>query len=163
MRYILLYTVLLFSFVSKAQNTIPEVLNKYNKKTVPYIKVNELKRNDYVFLDAREPKEYQVSHIPKAIAVGYNQFDLKNVTTSIKDKNTPIVVYCSIGVRSEQIAEKLKKSGYTKVYNLYGGIFEYKNNGEKVVNSKNTATDSIHTYNKQWSTYLKKGIKVYEN
>ena len=163
MRYILLYTVLLFSFVSKAQNSIPEVLNKYNKKTVPYIKVNELKRTDYVFLDAREPKEYQVSHIPKAIPVGYNQFDLKNVTTSIKDKNTPIVVYCSIGVRSEQIAEKLKKSGYTKVYNLYGGIFEYKNNGEKVVNSKNTATDSIHTYNKQWSTYLKKGIKVYEN
>lgn len=163
MRYIFLYTVFLFSFVTNAQNTIPEVLNKYNKKTVPYIKVNELKRTNYVFLDTRELKEYQVSHIPKAIAVGYNQFDLKKVTTSIKDKNTPIVVYCSIGVRSEQIAEKLKKSGYTKVYNLYGGIFEYKNNGEKVVNSKNTATDSIHTYNKQWSTYLKKGIKVYEN
>jgi rhodanese-related sulfurtransferase len=30
----------------------------------------------------------------------------------VKDKNTNIIVYCSIGVRSEQIGEKLKKLGY---------------------------------------------------
>jgi predicted sulfurtransferase len=85
------------------------------------------------------------------------------VSSTVKDKNANIVVYCSIGVRSEQIGEKLLKLGYKNVYNLYGGIFEYKNSGGKVVNNQNKVTDSIHTFNKTWSAYLTKGIKVYEN
>ena len=40
-----------------------------------------------------------------------------------------IIVYCSIGVRSEDIGEKLKELGYTKILNLYGGIFDWKNKG----------------------------------
>jgi rhodanese-related sulfurtransferase len=66
------------------------------------------------------------------------------------DKNTPIVVYCSIGVRSEKIGELIKVR-IQNVYNLYGGIFEYKNEEEKVVNNQNKVTDSVHTYNKRWS------------
>ncbi|WPR71410.1 rhodanese-like domain-containing protein [Flavobacterium sp. NG2] len=163
MRYLIISLLLLLGFVVKSQNSIPEVLEKYNKKTVPYINVGELKSTNCLLLDTREPKEYKISHIPKAIAVGYNQFNLKNLATKIKDKKTPIIVYCSIGVRSEQIGEKLKKAGYTNVYNLYGGIFEYKNKGGKVVNSNNIETDSVHAFNKQWSVYLKKGIKVYED
>ncbi|MGA9639453.1 rhodanese-like domain-containing protein [Flavobacterium sp.] len=139
------------------------MLEKQNKKSIPYIQVNELHQSNYILLDAREPNEYKVSHIPNGISIGYIHFDIKNVSTIIKDKNAPIVVYCSIGIRSEKIGEKLKKSGYTKVYNLYGGIFEYKNKGKKVVNSQNKITDSIHAFNKQWSVYLNKGIKVYED
>jgi rhodanese-related sulfurtransferase len=62
----------------------------------------------------------------------------------VKDKNTNIIVYCSIGVRSEQIGEKLKKLGYKNLHNLYG-IFEYKNSGGQVVNNQNKVTDSVHT------------------
>ena len=72
------------------------------------------------------------------------------------------LVYCSIGVRSENIGEKLQQLGYTNVYNLYGGIFEYKNEGGTVYNLQNKPTDSVHTYNKKWSKYLTKGNKVYE-
>jgi rhodanese-related sulfurtransferase len=145
-----------------AQNSIPNVLKKYNKESVPYIKITELKNSKYILLDSREPREYQVSHIPNALFVGYDYFKPEKVSKLIKNRNTPIVVYCSIGVRSEQIGEKLQKMGYTNVYNLYGGIFEYKNKGGKVINTKNQETDSIHTFTKQWSTYLTKGIKVYE-
>jgi rhodanese-related sulfurtransferase len=145
-----------------AQNSIPNVLKKYNKESVPYIKITELKNSKYILLDSREPREYQVSHIPNALFVGYDYFKPEKVSKLIKNRNTPIVVYCSIGVRSEQIGEKLQKMGYTNVYNLYGGIFEYKNKGGKVINTKNQETDSIHTFNKQWSIYLTKGIKVYE-
>lgn len=41
--------------------------------------------------------------------------------------------------------------GYKNVFNLYGGIFEWKNNGGKVVTNQNTATDNIHTFNKECS------------
>jgi rhodanese-related sulfurtransferase len=83
-------------------------LKKLNKGTIPYVKVSELKssrKKQYCFLDAREPKEYKVSHIQDAIL--FQLFQFKKVEAAVKDKNTNIIVYCSIGVRSEQI-EKLK-------------------------------------------------------
>lgn len=70
-------------------------------------------------------------------------------------------MYCSLGIRSEHIAEKLKKRGYTSVYNLYGGIFEWKNKDYKVYDSNEKETDNIHAYSKAWSKWLKKGNKVY--
>ena len=147
-----------------AQNTIPDVLEKLNKKIVPYITVNELKeKKNFILLDARESKEFKISHLQNAINVGYDKFDNKNIISLLKDKNELIIVYCSIGIRSETIGEKLIKKGYKNVYNLYGGIFEWKNSNEKTVNSKNVETDSIHTFNKEWSQYLKNGIKIYEN
>jgi rhodanese-related sulfurtransferase len=150
--------------VVSAQNSMSQVLKNLNNETVPYLKVEEIKSTkNLVFLDAREPKEFNVSHIENAIFVGFDNFDQKKVTSVIKDKNANIVVYCSIGVRSEKIGEKLLKLGYKNVYNLYGGIFEYKNNGGKVVDNQNKETDKIHTYNKEWSVYLKKGIKIYED
>lgn len=155
--------VILTSFCF-AQNTIPKVLEKLNKKSVPYLTVNELQlRGNYILLDAREIKEFNVSHIENAINVGFDKFDSKKVTTILKDKNANIVVYCSIGVRSEKIGEKLLKLGYKNVFNLYGGIFEWKNNGGKVVTNQNIETDKIHTFNNEWSVYLKKGTKVYED
>lgn len=57
-----------------------------------------------VFLDAREPVEYQVSHIEGALNVGFNHFDLQSVAHIPKD--TPVIVYCSVGFRSEKIAKK---------------------------------------------------------
>jgi rhodanese-related sulfurtransferase len=164
MRLYIYFISLFFSVALSSQNSIPEVLKKLNSETIPYIKVNELKeKKNLVFLDAREPKEYKVSHLQNAIPVGFDHFNSKKVMATLKDKNAAIVVYCSIGVRSEQIGEKLMKLGYKNVYNLYGGIFEYKNTGGKVVNNQNKVTDSVHTFNKIWSVYLTEGIKVYED
>lgn len=162
MKLLLYLTCFLFSIMVSAQSTIPQVLKKLNRGTVPYIKVEKIKTNT-VFLDAREPKEFNVSHIENAISVGFDKFDSKKVTTIIKDKNATIVVYCSIGIRSEIIGERLLKLGYKNVFNLYGGIFEWKNNGRKVVDNKKLGTNEVHTYNKEWSIYLKKGTEVYEN
>jgi rhodanese-related sulfurtransferase len=164
MKKIVLLVFLQLYYFSYAQKSIPKVLDKLNKKTVPYITPEELKsKKNYVILDSREAKEYQVSHLKKAIHVGYDKFNSKIVLDAVKDFETPIVVYCSIGVRSEIIGEKLLKLGYKNVYNLYGGIFDWKNKEFKVENGDNKETDSIHTFNKNWSFYLKKGIKVYEN
>ncbi|SHM88179.1 rhodanese-like domain-containing protein [Flavobacterium chilense] len=164
MKFITTTIAIILTTFCFAQNTIPTVLEKLNKKSVPYITVDELKsRTGIVLLDARETKEFNVSHIENAINVGFDKFDSKKVTTIIKDKNANIIVYCSIGVRSEKIGEKLLKLGYKNVFNLYGGIFEWKNNGGSVVDNKGINTDNIHTFNKEWSQYLKKGTKVYEN
>jgi len=164
MKFLITTIAIILTSFCFAQNTIPKVLEKLNKKSVPYISVTALQsKENFVLLDAREIKEFNVSHIENAINVGFDKFDSKKVTTILKDKNTTIVVYCSIGVRSEKIGEKLIKLGYRNVFNLYGGIFEWKNYGGKVVTNRNIETDKIHTFNKEWSVYLKKGTKVYEN
>ena len=94
--------------------------------------------------------------------MGYNDFSSEEISDSIQNKNMPLIVYCSLGIRSEEIGEKLKKAGFTNVKNLYGGIFEWKNAGYPVINSEGKETDSIHTFSKAWSKWLLKGQKVYD-
>ena len=149
---------------SVAQQTIEEVLLKYNKQSIPYIYSEMLVeiQNDptLVLLDTREKKEYQVSHIKGALHAGYKNFNLQKVSKTIKNKDAQIIVYCSLGVRSEDIAEILQRAGYTNIQNLYGGIFNWKNNNLPLVNTQQKQTDSIHVYSKQWGKWLTKGIKV---
>ena len=147
-----------------AQDSLEEVLDYYNEGNIPYIKVDELiKINEAIIvLDAREKKEYEVSHLPNAIYVGYDDFDLNSTIKLLKDKAQTIVVYCSIGVRSEDVASKIKSRGYDQVFNLYGGIFEWFNQKQTVLNSQKQATNKVHAYSEAWSKWLKRGVKVYE-
>lgn len=163
MKNLILQIVLFFTTIGFSQETISEVLKKYNSETVPYISVKALaNQTDAVILDAREMTEYNVSHLKNAIYVGYDDFDIKAATNKLIDKQQTIVIYCSIGVRSEDIGEQLKNAGYTNVFNLFGGIFEWKNSDFPIFDSKNKETDNVHTYSKNWSKWLLKGIKIYE-
>ncbi len=101
-----------------------------------------------VLLDAREPEEFQVSHIKGAVFSGLSDFSSEEISASIKDKSDFIVVYCSLGIRSEEISEKLKAEGYWNVRNLYGGIFEWKNNSFEVFDSEGKETEKVHAYSK---------------
>lgn len=112
-----------------------------------------------LFLDAREHKEFKISHIEKAIYVGYDSLDLSPINNI--DREQEIIVYCSISYRSEKVAEKLVKLGYKNVHNMYGGIFEWRNQDKPLVNMDDEATDNVHAYNRMWGIWLKKGKKVY--
>ncbi len=155
-----------FTLPLSAQQTVAEVLKQYNAETIPYISVDELRRiqlnEQVVILDSREMKEYEVSKIPEAMYIGYSEFSAKTVSEAIADKSQPVVIYCSLGVRSETIGEKLKKAGFTNVKNLYGGIIEWKNKGYPVLDMEGNETEKVHTSSKYWSQWLKKGKKVYE-
>ena len=160
---------LFFSFIIMActvfcqEKNIADVLKKFNNNSVPYIQVKDVALNDSnVILDAREPGEYAVSKIPGALYIGFNEFDIFTIRSLIADKKKKIIVYCSLGVRSERIGHKIKKAGYLNVFNLWGGIFEWKNEGRQVVDANNKPTENVHAYSKKWGVYLKKGIKVYE-
>ncbi len=152
-----------FGLTGFSQQSLESILKSQNKQTVAYIKVDGIQKdNQYVFLDAREPKEFNVSHIPNAINIGYDHFKSTTFKSNNLDKNAAIIVYCSIGIRSEKIGEKLKKLGYKNVQNLYGGIFEWKNHGKTLVDNNKVQTQNVHTFSKEWSFYLKSGTAVYE-
>ncbi len=165
MKHIFLFISLFFSVFGSAQNSLDELLKTYNNENIPYISVIELMEiQEQVHLfDAREKDEYEVSHIRNAINIGYTNFEIEIVKKQNIQKNDTIVVYCSLGVRSEDISEKLKEAGFTNVYNLYGGVFEWKNNNYPVINLQGQLTDKVHAYSKQWAKWLLKGKKVYSN
>lgn len=164
MKKVLLFVCIGISISGFAQKKLSKLLKQQNTESIPYISVEDLKteKEDVILLDSREQKEFNTSHLKDAICVGYDSFNLDIIKPKLPNKDSKIVVYCSLGIRSEDVAEKLKKAGYSNVYNLYGGIFEWKNNDLEVLNSQEHPTDSIHTFNKAWSKWLKKGVKVYE-
>lgn len=164
MRNIWCFLFLICSFFRlQSQSKLDRILKNYNKESVPYIQVANLIPNDSILLlDSREKAEFNVSHIKNAIWVGYDTFNKDSISKKITNKNAPIVVYCSIGVRSENIGETLQKMGFTNVKNLYGGIFEWKNRDQPVYNLNQEKTEKVHAYNKHWGKLLKKGEKIYK-
>jgi len=137
------------------------MLNALLSHSVPEVSVAQVKEmKGIVLLDARECNEFTVSHIKDAMHVGYDEFDIQQVASY--DKNQKMVVYCSVGYRSEKISERLRQAGFTDVSNLYGGIFEWVNQGNPVVDEYGKVTDNIHAYSKTWSIWLSRGMKVYD-
>lgn len=159
-----IYYIFLFVVCyGNAQNSLEQLLKQHNKEEIPYITVEKLKTLQYkaVILDAREKEEYQVSHLKNASYVGYNNFKIKTFAKRGIPKDSCIVVYCSLGIRSEDISEKLKKAGYTNVHNLYGGIFEWKNKEYPVIDTTGKVTSKVHVFSKDWGKWLLKGEKIY--
>ena len=136
------------------------LLKTLYKNTVPLVNVkqlsNELQKDSIVLLDSRAKKEYEVSHLQNALWVGYENFDSAQVTDFPKD--TTIVVYCSVGYRSERIGEKLQEMGFENVYNLYGGIFEWANQEEEMIDSTKQKTKKVHGFSKTWGIWLNKKV-----
>jgi rhodanese-related sulfurtransferase len=169
-RLFLLFPILfdLLSACAQPKNTFEqEVLSVLIKQTVPIVLPPDLSREMSdasarpVLLDTRSKREYEVSHLAGARYVGYDDFDLKRLPAGLS-KDTPIVVYCSVGYRSEKVGEKLQQAGYTRVRNLYGGLFDWVNGGLPVVDTNERATQKVHAYSRLWGKWLEKGEKVYE-
>ncbi len=165
-QFIILF-ISIFSLSACGQNyeSFGELKNEIISKTIPLISAEELKKVDntkipLLILDTREKNEYSVSHIKGAKYVGYDNFKMSKLKKV--DKNTTVVVYCSVGYRSEKVGEKLKKAGFKKVMNLQGGIFDWKNKGYPVYDNSGNETLKVHAYNKSWGKWLTKGEKVYE-
>ncbi|UXX79095.1 rhodanese-like domain-containing protein [Reichenbachiella carrageenanivorans] len=126
---------------------------------VEEVKVQDGIPENAVLLDARSEEEYKVSHLAHARWVGYDDFDVRTILDV--DKNAEILVYCSVGYRSEKVAEQLKSAGYTNAKNLYGGLFDWVNHGLPVVDSLGHPTQQVHGYNLLWGRWVTKGEVVY--
>ena len=74
-----------------------------------------------ILLDVRSRQEYQEGHIIGAINIPEYEID-RRVEQEIQNKNLPIIIYCQYGSRSRNVYDKMKRKGYTNIYNLKGGL-----------------------------------------
>ena len=127
-------------------------------------------KSNPLLIDARSSEEYTLSYLQTAQSFASVQDFCRDAPWRVSTKNfgetdnsafeeiilldTPIVVYCSIGYRSADIANSLVKAGFSHVYNLSGGIFQWVNE-EKPVFKNSQLVKSVHPYNKLWGKLLK--------
>ncbi|HEV8083774.1 MAG TPA: rhodanese-like domain-containing protein [Chitinophagaceae bacterium] len=158
-------------FLIRKQYAIPQKTNSkllsiitksLQSSEVPKINVSDAAahQSSYLFLDSREKEEYNVSHINNSIYVGDKEFDINKVEQFPKD--TGIIVYCSVGVRSDKIAKEIIDAGYTNVNNMFGGIFEWINEGYPIFDSMGKSTQNIHAYSRMWGIFVNSNHKVYD-
>ena len=74
-----------------------------------------------IVLDVRTPEEYQSGHLPDAINIDWNGEGFEKQVSTL-DKSKPVFVYCHSGRRSTAAANQMRKNGFSKVYELEGGI-----------------------------------------
>lgn len=82
-------------------------------------------------LDVRTPEEWSEGTISGAKKMNYYGDDFATQIASL-DKSKAVFVYCKAGGRSASAAEVLKENGFTKIYNLDGGITAWLDEGNTI-------------------------------
>ena len=84
-------------------------------------------------VDVRTQDEYDVSHLKNAQNICVTSPDFKEKVADL-DKEKPVYVYCKKGGRSAKAATILKEMGFTKVYDLQGGLTSWQEEGLETIN-----------------------------
>jgi len=95
------------------------------------------KNDDKVLVDVRNDYEWKVGHFEGAELPKYETFrEFQTYASQLKEKvdpeKTPVMMYCTGGIRCEVYSAYLKQMGFEKVFQLEGGIINY---GHKEGNS----------------------------
>jgi sulfur-carrier protein adenylyltransferase/sulfurtransferase len=100
-----------------------------------------------LFVDVREPDEWEEGHIPGAIHVSRGRLE-QRIEGLVPDKGRPLLVYCSGGSRSAFATKVLEEMGYADVVNLAGGFADWKRNGFEVTIPRALSSEQRSRYSR---------------
>jgi rhodanese-related sulfurtransferase len=153
----------LFTAVNSVAQSSPGWSNVFTRIENQWPRVPQLRADDLArqlklpaagrpaLIDVRSRDEFAVSHLPGAVRAQSSR-EIKTVVRDIP-ATRPLVLYCSVGIRSSEAAQALLDSGRTNVFNLQGSIFQWANEGRVVV-SNGTPVTVVHPYNARWGRLL---------
>jgi rhodanese-related sulfurtransferase len=98
-----------------------------------------------IIIDVRTPEEFCSGHIKDATNIDFYS-DKFIEKLRIVRKDVPIYVYCRSGGRSSSAANKMEELGFTKVYNLVGGIGAWDSENYPTIKSKEENLSSQPTF-----------------
>jgi adenylyltransferase/sulfurtransferase len=104
----------------------PEAASRKPEQTMPEITPAELaerlRAGTVDLIDVREPHEWDIARIPGARLIPLGEFPAAIPTLN---RSREIVVHCRSGVRSAKAVRQLQNAGFTRVWNLAGGILRW--------------------------------------
>ncbi|WP_018342390.1 thioredoxin domain-containing protein [Cytophaga aurantiaca] len=108
-------------------------------------------KHSSTIIDVRTPKEYLKGHLQNAINIDWNGDDFEK-QISLLDTSNSVFVYCLSGGRSSSAADKMRTMGFSKVYELNGGILKWRDAG--FPETTNTVNKSIGMSRQQFDALL---------
>lgn len=112
--------------------------NSQEKKETSFVDINVeefykgIQKEGTQLVDVRTLNEYNKGHIRDAVLIDFFENNFKEISTKKLDKKKPVYLYCRSGGRSARAAKIYKDAGFTKVYNLLGGINAWYAKGLKI-------------------------------
>ncbi len=91
----------------------------------------QLEEEDGVLIDVRTADEFEDSYIEGSLNIDVRALDFDDKLEKL-DKQKSYFVYCRSGVRSNNAMEIMRAKGFSKVYNLDGGIMKWEFDGYEV-------------------------------
>ncbi len=102
------------------------------EKTGQRLSAMELKqwldeKRDFIFLDTRNDYEIEIGKFAAAEHLSINMFNQfpEAVKQMPVDREKPMVMYCTGGIRCEKASVAALEAGFKEVYQLEGGILKY--------------------------------------
>ena len=92
-------------------------------------------------VDVRTSEEYSKGYIKNAVNINFFDDDFMEQMSKL-NKDEAIYIYCRSGGRSGKASAKLEEAGFTKVYDLDGGMLQW-NEEVKAVTKKKKNRDAI--------------------
>jgi sulfur-carrier protein adenylyltransferase/sulfurtransferase len=83
-----------------------------------------------VYLDCREPAEWNLGHIPGAVFIPRG--DLESHVEAKIPRDTKIIIYCARGNRSALAADTMQQMGYEDVASMSQGIIGWVDAGGEI-------------------------------
>ena len=93
--------------------------------------VEELIDKDVRLIDVRTKQEFEMGHIRGAENISFTNDNFEEVIQGL-NKSEPVIVYCQRGGRSGRCASRLAELGFTKIYDLDGGMSKWVSSGNKI-------------------------------
>lgn len=102
-----------------------------------------------LLFDVRTAEEYAVSHLPGARHLPPDA-DLAQALRGISPERR-VVVYCSVGWRSAEMAQRMRAAGFGLVTNMEGSIFRWVAEERPLVDDSGAPTTRVHPFGPPWS------------
>jgi len=122
----------------KLKNEVVPINELVGKDYINYNKIDPHDWNKFILdkdvqlIDIRKNFEFEIGNFKNSLNPNVKIFrNFPDFFNKIKDKNSKIALYCTGGIRCEKMSNYLKKRGFTKIYQLKGGILNYLNSVEE--------------------------------
>lgn len=119
---------LLVAFTTSCLESKPEEINIISAEEADQL----LDTSDIQVIDVRTEKAFLEKHLANAVNIPLESDNLEELISKIS-KDKPVLLYCNRGGMSAQCAQILKDKGFTKIYDLDGGLSKWEASGRTVV------------------------------
>jgi len=102
------------------QDLIDEAKQQIEEVTPEEVRAMQARNERVVYLDIREPNEWNLGRLPQAIHLPRGNLETK--VEALIDRNQRVVIYCARGNRSALAALTMKQMGYENVASMARGI-----------------------------------------